>query len=62
MESDLQPTYGPERKVNSTPRRLADISKAKRLLNFETRVPLEQGLRQLVAWWQEERSQVLTYA
>jgi UDP-glucose 4-epimerase len=36
MESDLQPTYGPERKVHSTPRRLADISKAKRLLNFET--------------------------
>jgi nucleoside-diphosphate-sugar epimerase len=62
MGSDLQPIYGPERKVNSVPRRLADVSKARRLLNFETRVPLENGLRQLVAWWQEERSPVLAYA
>ncbi len=62
MGSDLQPVHGPERKVNSVPRRLADVSKARRLLNFETRVPLDHGLRQLVTWWQEERSPVLAYA
>ena len=56
MESDLRPQYGPERKVNPVPRRLADVSKARRLLGFEARVPLEDGLRRLVAWWREERS------
>jgi UDP-glucose 4-epimerase len=62
MESDLQPEYGPERKVNGVSRRLADTRKARRLLNFETRVPLEEGLRQMVAWWRKERSQTLVYA
>jgi UDP-glucose 4-epimerase len=62
MESDLQPEYGPERKVNGVSRRLADTSKARRLLNFETRVPLEEGLRQMVAWWRKERSRTLVYA
>ena len=62
MESDLQPEYGPERKVNGVSRRLADTRKARRLLNFETRVPLEDGLRQLVSWWRKERSRNLVYA
>jgi UDP-glucose 4-epimerase len=55
MGSDLQPEYGPERKVNPVPRRLADVDKARRLLGFEARVPLDEGLRRLVAWWREER-------
>jgi UDP-glucose 4-epimerase len=54
MRSDLSPAYGPERKVNPVPRRLADVSKARRLLGFKARVPLETGLRRLVAWWQAE--------
>ena len=62
MGSDLRPEYGPERKVNSVPRRLADPGKARRLLNFETSVPLEEGLRRLVAWWRRERSRALAYA
>ena len=62
MGSDLRPEYGPERKVNSVPRRLADPGKARRLLNFETSVPLEEGLRRLVAWWRKERSRALAYA
>jgi UDP-glucose 4-epimerase len=62
MESDLQPQYGPERKVNGVSRRLADTRKARQLLGFETRVPLEEGLRQLVAWWRKERSRTLVYA
>jgi UDP-glucose 4-epimerase len=57
MGSPLRPEYGPERKVNPVPRRLADTSKAKRLLGFEACIPLEVGLRRLVTWWREEHQQ-----
>lgn len=56
MGSELTPEYGPERRVNPVPRRLADTEKAKRLLGFEAQIPLEEGLRRLVEWWQGERS------
>jgi UDP-glucose 4-epimerase len=55
MRSDLKPQYGPERKVNPVPRRLADVSKAKALLGFEARISLEEGLRRLVQWWREQQ-------
>jgi len=55
MDSPLRPEYGPERKVNPVSRRLADMSKAKRLLGFEASIPLEEGLRGLVAWWRSQR-------
>jgi UDP-glucose 4-epimerase len=55
MDSDLRPEYGPERKVNPVSRRLADISRAERLLGFRARVGLEEGLHRLVAWWQANR-------
>jgi UDP-glucose 4-epimerase len=55
MQSEAQPVYGPERRINPVPRRLAAVSKAKQLLGFETRVSLADGLRRLVAWWQETR-------
>jgi UDP-glucose 4-epimerase len=55
MGSDLQPEYGPERKVNPVQRRLADVTKAKKLLGFEAQVSLEDGLRQLVNWWREQK-------
>lgn len=55
MESDALPEYAPERKVNSVPRRLADVSKARQLLGFRTSVSIEEGLRRLVGWWQTER-------
>jgi UDP-glucose 4-epimerase len=51
MGSDLKPEHGPERKVNPVPRRLASTDKAERLLGFRAKVPLEEGLRRLVAWW-----------
>jgi UDP-glucose 4-epimerase len=51
MDSDLQPQYGPARKVNPVSRRLADTSKASRMLGFRAQVALEEGLRRLVAWW-----------
>jgi len=55
MGSDAAPEYAPERRVNPVPRRLAEVSKARRLLGFKTTVPIEEGLRRLVAWWQAER-------
>ena len=55
MGSDLEPEYGPERKVNPVPRRLADTSKAERLLGFRAEIDLEDGLRRLVEWWRAER-------
>jgi len=55
MGSPLQPEYGPERKVNPVPRRLADTGKAERLLGFRTEISLDEGLRRLVAWWSQER-------
>ncbi len=36
----------------------ADISKARRLLDWEPRVPLEEGLARTVAWYQENRDWV----
>lgn len=55
MGSDLRPEYGPERKVNPVPRRLADTRRAREALGFEARVGLVDGLRRLVGWWQENR-------
>jgi len=57
MGSDLQPTYGPERKVNAVSRRLADTAKAERLLGFQAQVSLEAGLSRLVDWWRANRVQ-----
>jgi UDP-glucose 4-epimerase len=45
------PEYGPPRKVNHVSRRLADVTKAERLLGFRAQVSLEEGLRRLVEWW-----------
>ncbi|MEO8256017.1 MAG: NAD-dependent epimerase/dehydratase family protein [Acidobacteriota bacterium] len=58
MGSSQVPEFGPARAVNPVPRRLADTGKAKRLLGFETRVSIEDGLRGLVEWWQQERESV----
>jgi UDP-glucose 4-epimerase len=56
MGSDLRVEHAPERTVNSVPRRLADTSKARRLLGFEARTGLEEGLERLVEWWRTERA------
>ena len=47
--------YGPERKVNAVPRRLASTEKAERMLGFVAQVSLEDGLSRLVEWWRAER-------
>lgn len=56
MGTDVAPEYGPSRKVNAVPRRLADTSKAKQLLGFTAEVSLDQGLRRLVDWWSREQT------
>ncbi len=54
MGSDLQPEYGPERKVNPVPRRLAGTRKADQKLGFRAQVSLEGGVSRLVKWWRDE--------
>lgn len=54
MDSDLEPVYGPARRVNAVPRRLADVRAACDRLGFRTQVGLEEGLRRLVQWWREQ--------
>lgn len=58
MGSELQPEYGPERAVNPVSRRLADTSKAERLLGFKARIGLEGGLSRLVDWWRLNKTTV----
>lgn len=54
MGVELPPEFGPARKVNSMPRRLADVGKAERLLGFRAQTSLEDGLRKLVLWWKAQ--------
>jgi UDP-glucose 4-epimerase len=56
MGSDLDVEYGPERAVNGVTRRLADTSAATRDLGFTAEIGLEEGLAELVEWWQAEKA------
>lgn len=58
MGSNLKPQYGPERKVNPVPRRLADMSKAKKMLGFKAEISLDEGLKRLVDWWRVEKDKI----
>ncbi|HYD85361.1 MAG TPA: NAD-dependent epimerase/dehydratase family protein [Opitutus sp.] len=58
MGKRLQPEYGPERKVNAVPRRLASIEKTTRLLGWSPKVDLEEGLERLVSWWRVNKEHV----
>jgi UDP-glucose 4-epimerase len=49
--SKLTPEFREENSINPVSRRLADITKAKDLLNFSPSVSLEQGLKELSAWY-----------
>lgn len=42
-------------KPNGQPRRCLDISRARRLLGFEPRITLEDGLAETVRWYEDER-------
>jgi UDP-glucose 4-epimerase len=58
MDSDLSVEHGPERAVNGVSRRLADTSAATRDLGFTATTGLEDGLRELVEWWQPLRHEI----
>lgn len=58
MGKKLQPEYGPERKVNAVPRRLASIEKTKRMLGWSPKVDLHEGLERLVTWWRANKEHV----
>jgi len=49
--SSLNPRFIKESTVNPVKRRLADIGKAKKLLNYQPSVSLEEGLRLLSEWY-----------
>ncbi len=41
-------------KPDGQPRRVLDVSRARALLGFEARVPLEEGLRRTVDWFRAQ--------
>lgn len=48
--SPLEPEHREAREVNQLPRRFADTRKASQELGFQARVPIEKGLKELIAW------------
>ena len=65
MESDLKPEFIPvpdERKSVEVMRRLGDTTKAKKLIGFEAKVDLKQGLRELVKWLDTQEKLILQSA
>ncbi len=50
-DSQLKPEFREENSINPVSRRLADIGKAKSLLGFTPTVSLEQGMKELTAWY-----------
>jgi len=58
MSSSVEPQLVPlpeQRKKVEVTRRLADVSKAKRLIHFEAAIPLKEGLRDLVKWLDKQQ-------
>jgi len=51
---ELEPVFAEERSINPVPRRLADTRAAREMIGFETSIPLDLGLSELVEWWQEQ--------
>jgi len=56
MESPLRPEHAAPRRINPVARRLASVDDAREQLGFRAEISLEDGLRELVAWWHEQRS------
>ena len=49
--SNIIPEYREERKINPVNKRLADISKAKKMINYKPTINLENGLKLLSDWY-----------
>jgi UDP-glucose 4-epimerase len=62
MGSSAPVEYGPERKVNAVPRRLADTRQAAETIGFRSTISLDEGLRRLVEWQQAEQERAKTTA
>lgn len=54
-DSSLTPEHREENSINPVQRRLADITKAEKLLNFYPTVNLEKGLKELSEWYFEKQ-------
>jgi UDP-glucose 4-epimerase len=52
--SALKPEFREENSINPVSRRLADISKAEKLLHFKPTVSLESGMKELSNWYFEK--------
>ena len=52
---DMAAVHVGDNPVNPVRRRLADTTLARLLLGFETKVSLEDGLRDLVSWWRSRQ-------
>lgn len=56
--STLQPEHRPDNTINPVSKRIADISKAEKLLNFKPTISLEEGLKELSNWYFEIKGEV----
>jgi UDP-glucose 4-epimerase len=56
--SNLKPEYHEARKVNNVRSRRATTDKAERMLGFKTAVDLESGLKRLIAWRHQIKSEL----
>jgi len=50
-DSNLKPEFREENSINPVSRRLADLTKAKQLLQFQSTYTLESGLKELSQWY-----------
>ena len=57
--SGLKPEYREENSINPVSRRLADISKAKELLQFTPTISLEKGMKELSEWYFEKNKMLV---
>jgi UDP-glucose 4-epimerase len=53
-ESKLTPEYREESSINPVSRRLADVSKAEKMLGYKATISLEQGMKELSTWYFEK--------
>lgn len=56
-KSKLKPIFKEANSINPVSRRLADISKASKLLGYKPAITLEKGLKELTDWYFEKQKQ-----
>jgi UDP-glucose 4-epimerase len=57
-KSNLIPEYRPDNTVNPVSKRIANINKAKKILEFTPTTYLEQGLKDLYKWYEEIKGNI----